>query len=90
MEELDLGRLIKICRLQLKEEERKTIEKDIEAILRYFDTIGNVKCDDLEPAYHPLDIAPKLREDTAKEFEDSDLLLKGTKTYRFFVVGPNI
>lgn len=90
MDEFDLDRLLKICRLRLDEKERKAIEEDLRSILHYFDSISSVECEELEPAYQPIKVEQKLREDKVQQFPNSDLLLKGTKTYRFYVVGPDI
>lgn len=90
MQEKDFERLLKICRISLTEKEAAAIRKDISSILEYFDAIETVKCDSLEPSYHPINVKERLREDIVKPFENPDELLKGTKTHRFYVIGPDI
>ena len=90
MEKFELDRLLKVCRLKLYGEEAKVIEDDLQSILNYFDSISNVDCDALDPAYQPIKVKQKLREDKVQQFPNSDMLLNGTKTYRFYVVGPDI
>ncbi|MDE1825657.1 MAG: Asp-tRNA(Asn)/Glu-tRNA(Gln) amidotransferase subunit GatC [Candidatus Micrarchaeota archaeon] len=90
MEDSDFDRLLKVCRLRLGAQERKRMEADITEIIGYFNTIDNAKVDDLEPSYHPTKISGKLREDKVRPFENPDQLLKGTKTHRFYVVGPDL
>lgn len=90
MQNMDFDRLLKICRLRLSEKESLEIKKEISSIIEYFDAIESVKCDELEPSYHPIKVEGKLREDEVKPYENPDALLKGTKTHRFYVIGPDI
>jgi aspartyl/glutamyl-tRNA(Asn/Gln) amidotransferase C subunit len=86
----DFERLLSICRIRLSEEEKKAVKGEIEAVIKYFDAVEGIDCDKEEEAYHPVPIPQKLRKDKVEECEDADLLLKNTKTYRFYVVGPKI
>ncbi|MDE1855869.1 MAG: Asp-tRNA(Asn)/Glu-tRNA(Gln) amidotransferase subunit GatC [Candidatus Micrarchaeota archaeon] len=90
MEDAEFDRLLKICRLRLSSSERTAIKSDVKEILKYFDTIEKVDTGSLKPAYHPVAIEGRLREDRVEPFDHSDLLLKGTKTHRFYVVGPDV
>ncbi len=90
MNEKEFDRLLSICRIKLTEEERKGIKADVEEVIKYFDAIAHIDCDGESEAYHPIRIPPKLREDKVEAFEDADLLLKNTRTHRFYVIGPRI
>ncbi len=90
MEEKELSRLLKICRLELSEKEQKDIKKDIEEVVAYFDILENVDTKGTEVAYHPINVSEKLREDKAEQFGNVEGILKNTKTYRFYVVGPKV
>lgn len=90
MQDSEFDRLLTICRLRLSDSEKAQIKKDTDDILSYFSTIESVDTSKLEPSYHPIEIPEKLREDKVEPFENPDSLLKGTKTYRFYVVGPEI
>jgi len=90
MQDSDFERLLSVCRLRLGDGEKAQIKKDIDSIISYFSTIESVDTSKLEPSYHPIEIEERLREDRVEPFENPDALLKGTKTYRFYVVGPEI
>ncbi len=90
MDSTDFDRLLKICRLRLADAEKTKIKRDIDDILAYFNTIESVDCDKYTPAYHPIDIPSKTRSDKVAPFHDVGKLLKNSKIYRFFIVGPKI
>ncbi|MCL5018026.1 MAG: Asp-tRNA(Asn)/Glu-tRNA(Gln) amidotransferase subunit GatC [Candidatus Parvarchaeota archaeon] len=90
MEDAEFDRLLKVCRLKVPAKQREKLRKDTDDILRYFDKISEVKCDDVKPAFHSIDIPGKYREDKQAKFENVEGILKNTKTYRFFVIGPKI
>lgn len=89
MEAKEFERLLNVCRIHLSDSEKEKMKRDIDEVLEYFDKIEKIKCD-LEPAYQPVDLPEQLREDIAKDCKDVDLILKNTKTYRFYVVGPKV
>jgi aspartyl/glutamyl-tRNA(Asn/Gln) amidotransferase C subunit len=86
---IDFDRLLKVCRLDLEKEAREKMEKEIAEIIKYFDTLDSVKIDEIKE-YHSKSDVEVLRKDEVKEFENIDGLLKNTKIYRFYVVGPKI
>ena len=90
MKDSEFDRLLAICRLKLEPQERESIKKDIDEIIGYFGTLQSAETSKLEPSYHPVKIPEKLREDKVIPFENPDLLLKGTKTHRFYVIGPDV
>lgn len=89
MEDAEFDRLLKICRLRLSEKEREKIKKDVDEIIGYFNAVDRQNCDDA-PAYHPVELKEKTREDKVERFEDVDGLLSNTKTYRGYVIGPKV
>lgn len=89
MDDFEFDRLLKITRIKLSEEERRSIKKDIEQILAYFDRINKMSTDE-KPAYHPIKISPKLREDKVLPFKDREKLLRGTKRHESYVLGPKL
>ena len=90
MQDKDFDRLLAICRIRLTDSEKKSVKAEIEDVIKYFDTIEKIDCDSEKEAYHPIPVPEKLREDVVEECEDPGLLLKNTKTYRFYVVGPKV
>ena len=90
MDDSEFKSLLENVRLRLSEKEYVKIKTDIENILQYFDKLDNVNCEALEPEYHPTEVKSEFRVDIAKEFKEKHNLLKNTKTYRFYVIGPEI
>ncbi len=90
MEEKEFDRLLKICRISLKDTEKKSVKGDIDEIITYFNSIDSVKCDKYKPAYQPVDIPPRKRPDEPEPFKEVGKLLENSKIYRFYIVGPKI
>lgn len=89
MEEEEFNRLLKICRLKVDDSSKSKLKRDIDEIIGYFNLIDNIDCDE-EPAFHAVDIPGRMRKDEVKEFKNIKGLLKNTKTYRNYVIGPKI
>ncbi|MGC8538452.1 MAG: Asp-tRNA(Asn)/Glu-tRNA(Gln) amidotransferase subunit GatC [Candidatus Micrarchaeia archaeon] len=89
MEYIDFDRLLKICRLELEPDEKEKMQKGIVEVIAYFDTLNSFNAE-VEGTASKEEKPGVLREDVVKEFDDVDGLLKNTKTYRFYVVGPKI
>ncbi len=90
MEEKEFERLMEVCRLRLSDTEKAAIKEDIEKVIEYFDSIEKVDVGNLKEAYHPIHIEGRLRDDSVASFDNINGLLNNTKTYRFYVVGPNV
>ncbi len=86
----EFEKLLKICRIELNSEEKEKIKNEIEEVINdYFNKIDRIECNE-EPAYHPIDIKGKLREDIPSEFENNKGILENTKTYRGYVISPKV
>ena len=88
MNEQEFDRLLRICRIKLQNAEKGKLQKDIESIIEYFDKIQQVDTEGIKEHYHPINIDQRLRPDSEFKFEDVNLLLSNSKTYRFYTVGP--
>ena len=86
----EFDRLLKICRLRLNSKERAKIKAEVDEVIKYFDGLDSIKCDDLKESYHPIPIPGRLRDDDVVEFENVSGILRNTKIYRFYVVGPEV
>ncbi len=51
------------ARLNLTEDEAEEFTEDFESILEMFETLDQVDTDDVEPAFHPVEVEPETRED---------------------------
>jgi len=84
---IDFDRLLKVCRIRLDKEEKEKMEKELEEIIKYFDVLDSVKIEEVNEQHAKVE---RLRQDEVKQFDNVDGLLKNTKTYRFYVVGPKV
>lgn len=90
MREEEFDALLRNARLKLTKNEADKIKKDIETVIENFNKLDNISCDDLEPAYQPVQIPGEFRDDKPIEFKDKKELLDNTKTHRFYVIGPEL
>ena len=89
MQDKEFDRLLKITRLRVSDEERVQIKKDFEQVIAYFDELSSIEASG-EPAYHPVEVPGRLREDTVKLFADAESLKKRSKTSNGYIVGPKL
>jgi len=70
----DVEKLAELAKIELKEEEKETVLKDMEGILEYVKVIENVEVPDVEPVYNQKNV---WREDEIKSSVFSnDLIIK--------------
>ncbi|MGQ9478411.1 MAG: Asp-tRNA(Asn)/Glu-tRNA(Gln) amidotransferase subunit GatC [Thermoproteota archaeon] len=78
----------RLCRISVSEEEIEKLEKDINEILQYFDTIRSLQLD-VEPMTYVTSVNEFLRNDTPAETLSEEDAFKnaGEKEERWFVSG---
>ena len=86
----DFEALLRTCRIRLSAEEAAALRKEAEELISYFNSLDSVDTEGIAPAYHPIAVEQKTRADEIKEFGDIGGLLGNSKTYRFYVVGPEV
>lgn len=74
-----IKKVAKNARLKLTDEEIKNFEKDFKEILNSFEEIEKLDTENTEPAFHPIEIKNKTREDKVKPSIPRDELLSNTK-----------
>ncbi|MFB6147662.1 MAG: Asp-tRNA(Asn)/Glu-tRNA(Gln) amidotransferase subunit GatC [Candidatus Nanohaloarchaea archaeon] len=55
------------ARLDIDEEEAEQFTEDFEEILEMFDALEKADTEDVEPAFHPVDVEPETRADEEEE-----------------------
>ncbi|MDZ7658658.1 Asp-tRNA(Asn)/Glu-tRNA(Gln) amidotransferase subunit GatC [Fodinibius sp.] len=63
----DVNYVADLARLQLSEEETKSLVNDMNQILDYMTTLEELDTSDIEPLEHVIDLEYRLRDDKAKE-----------------------
>ncbi len=79
-----------LARLSLSEEEKTSLEKDLNAILGYVEKLGALDTEGVEPTSHALDITNAFREDELIPFEEREKVLANAPARHeaFFRVPP--
>ncbi|MGC8533333.1 MAG: Asp-tRNA(Asn)/Glu-tRNA(Gln) amidotransferase subunit GatC [Candidatus Parvarchaeum sp.] len=90
MEKEEFDRLLKTSRIELDAEEAASIEKDIEEILKFFDTLEDVSLNNEKLAFHPVEIPEKLRDDSTQSKDQIENVFYNGDNYRFYFLGPRI
>ncbi|MFB6292187.1 MAG: Asp-tRNA(Asn)/Glu-tRNA(Gln) amidotransferase subunit GatC [Candidatus Nanohaloarchaea archaeon] len=67
------------ARLEIPEEELGSFVDDFEDILEMFQKLEDVDTEDVEPAFHPIDVEPGTREDEEEETLDRDEVFQNTE-----------
>lgn len=79
MEEIDkkeIDKLIKLCRIECTEDEKKALQSDLSKILKYVEELGEVDTNEVEPCYRVLQTLKNvMRDDVAGETLDRELFL---------------
>lgn len=89
MKDQEFERLLKITRLRLSEEEKKSVKREIEEVIGYFDRIDAIKTHE-PPAYQPVEIPGRLRKDEVIPFDDVEGLKRQSKLHNGYIQGPKL
>ncbi len=72
----DIEKIAELARLNLKPEEKKKLEKDLESILAYVEKLKTLDTSQVEPTSHVLNIENVFRKDEVKPAQVRDEALK--------------
>lgn len=80
-----------LARLNLTEEEKGRFAEDFEEILDFFSALDEVETEDVEPAFHPIELKNEMREDEVEEPLSQEEALANTEHKEDgFFRGPKI
>ncbi|HXV28453.1 MAG TPA: Asp-tRNA(Asn)/Glu-tRNA(Gln) amidotransferase subunit GatC [bacterium] len=72
----EIEKIAELARLNLKPEEKKKLEKDLESILAYVEKLNALDTSQIEPTSHVLNIENVFRKDEVKLSDVRDAALK--------------
>lgn len=75
----DVKQVAENARINLDEEEAEKFAEEFENILEMFETLDEVDTEDLEPAFHPVDVKPKSRNDEKEETLEKEEVFQNTE-----------
>lgn len=59
----DIERIARLAQMELTDEEKTALEKDLVAVIGYMDVLSKIDTDDIEPMEHVLGLSNVLRAD---------------------------
>lgn len=71
----DVTRIARLAQMELTEEEKAALEKDLTAVIGYMDVLSKINTDGIEPMEHVLGLSNVLRADEPVPSYDRDRLL---------------
>lgn len=91
MEDEEVERVAFTARLDLDEEDKGRFSEEMEEILDWFSEIDEVETEDVEPAFHPIDLENEMRPDEVEDGLDRNEALENTEEEEEgFFKGPKI
>jgi aspartyl-tRNA(Asn)/glutamyl-tRNA(Gln) amidotransferase subunit C len=66
------------ARINISEDEREKFSEEFDEILEMFDSLEEIDTEDVEPAFHPVDVEPETREDEVGETLEKDEVFENT------------
>lgn len=74
-EKPDIEYLTKLARMELSAEEKASLEKDLDAVIGYMNTLSKIDTEGVTPMEHVLGLSNVMREDNIVPSYDRDTLL---------------
>lgn len=74
----DVRKVAENARLEISDEEAGDFVEDFEQILDVFDQLGEIDTEDVEPAFHPVEVEPETRSDSQEECLDTEQIFANT------------
>jgi len=66
------------ARINIEDEEAEEFAEEFENILEIFDKLDEINTEEVEPAFHPIDVEPKTRSDKEGETLDKEEVFQNT------------
>ncbi|MDP3921515.1 MAG: Asp-tRNA(Asn)/Glu-tRNA(Gln) amidotransferase subunit GatC [Candidatus Omnitrophota bacterium] len=71
----EIDKVAELARIRLREEEKRKLQADLDAILRYVEKLRSVQTEGVEPTSHVLNVENVYRQDKVKAHEIRDEVL---------------
>lgn len=84
-----IRKVAKNARLNLTDDEVEEFREDMDDILEAFDSLDDIDTEDVNPAFHPIDLDERKREDKVEEsFSRDEALSNSENTEDGYFKGP--
>lgn len=74
----EVKRVAENSRIEIDEEEAEEFAEEFENILEMFDKLDEIDTEDVDPAFHPIEVETETREDKVEETLDKEEVFKNT------------
>ena len=71
----DVGKIATLARLQITDEEKLHLEKDLSKIVEYIDMMSELDVDNIQPTAHAVPLTNVIRDDIQHSSFDKELML---------------
>jgi aspartyl-tRNA(Asn)/glutamyl-tRNA(Gln) amidotransferase subunit C len=71
-------RVAENARINISQGEKEKFSEDFEEILDMFDSLEEIDTEDVDPAFHPVEVEPETREDQVGETLEEDQVFENT------------
>lgn len=86
----EVERVAENARINVEEEEAENLAEEFEDILGMFQKIEEIDTEDVDPAFHPIDVETETREDVKEETLDKQEVFQNTENEEDgFFKGPS-
>ncbi len=79
VEKTEVKKVSENARINLSEEETEKFSKEFETILEVFNKLEEIDTENVEPAFHPIDVEPEKREDNEEETLTEEEVFQNTE-----------
>ncbi len=87
----EVKRVAENARINLEDEEAEKFSEEFEKILEVFDKLDEIDTEDVEPAFHPVEVEPESREDVEEETLDKEEVFQNTENEEDgYFKGPSV
>lgn len=67
------------------------MRKEMENVLKIFDSLSKIDTEDVEPAFHPIEVEPEAREDEEEDTLDKEQVFRNTSNEEDgYFKGPSV
>ena len=83
-----LEKLQNLALLEIKEEEKERLKKDLREILNFFDKINQLDLTNVEPLFHPLSTGKLRKDEPMRPLSRDEALQNVKRKENGYIVGP--
>ncbi|GEM_PF-934261 len=89
--EFNFEEILELCNIDIAQEKKEYFRKQVEKIIEFYNTLSELKLEDVEPTTWRFEQTQEFREDVPEKFARPDLIVSGfPKSVENFCVVPQV